>query len=451
MWQMQPVLWTKGVLLTPQHMQTQDRFLEDLLEFQTSALAFCPWGFSRLEIDREELARGEFAISRATGILPDGLPFDIPHSDAGPPPRPLEPAWEADQETMEVYLTIPEHRQGGQNVSAERMDADTRYLAKDLAQRDENTGRAEKHIQVARKNFRILTEGESLEGSTALRVARVRRTTGDYQLDAHFVPPLIDITASEYLMAIARRLVEILVAKSSALSGMRRQRSQNLADFGISDVANFWLLYTVNTYLPQVRHLFETRQGHPADLYSAMLGLSGALTTFSTTIHPRDLPRYDHTELSACFTDLDEKLRDLLETVVPANYVSLPLRLGDPSVYATAIDQERYFTAPEFYLAIKTDVKVDELVQKAPRLVKVSSADHIDRLIKQALLGVEMIHVPKPPGALPVKLDFQYFMLSASGPEWDAIKRSRNLAAYVPSDFPNPQLELVVVLPPEGA
>jgi len=49
--QMQPVLWTKGVLLTPQHLQVQDQFLEDLLEFQRSALAFAPWGFSRLELD----------------------------------------------------------------------------------------------------------------------------------------------------------------------------------------------------------------------------------------------------------------------------------------------------------------------------------------------------------------------------------------------------------------
>lgn len=76
--QMQPVLWTKGVLLSPQHFQTQDRFLEDLLEFQLSTLAFCPWGFSRLEVDREALAGGSFAIAAAAGILPDGLLFDMP-------------------------------------------------------------------------------------------------------------------------------------------------------------------------------------------------------------------------------------------------------------------------------------------------------------------------------------------------------------------------------------
>ena len=447
--QMQPVLWTKGVLLTPQHMQTQDRFLEDLIEFQMSALTFCPWGFSQLEIDREALAGGSFAISRATGILPDGLLFEMPRSDDAPPPKPLEDAWEPDQETLDVYLTIPEYRYGGYNVSSAQRDGNTRYVAEVLMRRDENTGLAEKPIQVARRNFRILTEGESLEGSSALRVARITRTAGSHQLDPHFVPPLIDLGASEYVMAIARRLVEILSAKSTALAGLRRQKNQSLADFGISDVANFWLLYTVNTYLPQIRHLAETKRGHPAELYSAMLGLVGALTTFSTTIHPRDLPGYDHSELSGSFTDLDEKLRELLETVVPSNYVSLPMRRDERSVYVTAIDQERYFAAPQFYVAIKSDAKHAEVARKAPRLVKVSSADHIDHLIKQALPGVEMTHVAKPPTALPVKLDYQYFMLNASGPEWDAIKLARNLAAYVPSDFPNPQLELVVVLPPD--
>ena len=41
--------------------------------------------------------------------------------------------------------------------------------------RDENTGLAEKPIQVARKNFRFLVQGESLDGSAVLRAARVIR------------------------------------------------------------------------------------------------------------------------------------------------------------------------------------------------------------------------------------------------------------------------------------
>src|SRR6185436_21048030 len=102
--QLQPVLWTKGVLLQPQHLQTQDRFLENLIEFQLSTLAVYPWGFSHLEIDREALAGGAIALSAAAGILPDGLLFDLPSSDPPPSPRPLADAWGADQQSLDVYL-----------------------------------------------------------------------------------------------------------------------------------------------------------------------------------------------------------------------------------------------------------------------------------------------------------------------------------------------------------
>jgi type VI secretion system protein ImpJ len=448
---MQAVLWTKGVLLTPQHLQTQDRFLEDQLTFQVSALAFSPWGFHDLEIDREGLAGGALALSRATGLFSDGLLFDVPDSDAAPPPRTLDGLFDADQTTLDVYLAIPEYRYGGYNVSSRQRDGNTRYVAEVLMRRDENTGLAEKPIQVARKNLRLLVEGESLEGMSTLKVARVMRSpTGEFELDPHFVPPLVDVRASDYLLSIARRLIEVLSAKSSTLSGMRRQKNQTLADFGVSDVANFWLLYTVNTYLPQLRHLYETRRGHPAEQYRVMLSLAGSLTTFSTSIHPRDLPVYDHSDLATCFTDLDEKLRLLLETVVPANTVSLPMRLVQPSVYATALDQDRYLAAPQLYLAFNADVKKDEILRKGPQLIKIGSADNINRLIKQALPGVGMTYTPSPPSSIPVKVNYHYFRIEKGGTEWDAIVKARHLAAYVPSDFPDPQLELVLLLPETG-
>jgi type VI secretion system protein ImpJ len=446
--QMRPVLWTKGVLLSPQHLQTQDRFLEDLLEFQLSTLTFCPWGFHRLEIDREQLAGGTFAISAAAGIFPDGLPFDMPGSDPTPAPKLLEGLWEPDQQALHLYLAIPEYRYGGHNVSGPLRDRDTRYRAEELLRRDETTGLSEKPIQVAKKNFRILAEGESLEGSTVLRVARLTRAPGGgYQLDTRFVPPLIDIQANEYLMAIARRLVEILAARSTTLSGTRRQKNQSLAEFGIADVASFWLLYTINTYLPQFRHLYQTRRGHPSELYTTMLALAGALTTFSQTIHPRDLPAYEHDDLASCFTRLDEIIRELLETVVPSNTVSLPLKLVQPSVYAAALDQDRYLAAPQIFIAFGVEGRPPEVAQRAPQLLKVAAAAQLDRLIRQALPGIGLTHVPNPPSAVPMKVNYQYFLVQKSGPEWEAVVRARNLAVYVPSELPEPQLELVLMLP----
>lgn len=445
---MQPVLWTKGVLLSPQHFQTQDRFLEDLLEFQLSSLAFCPWGFSRLEIDREALASGSFALSAAAGILPDGLLFDMPDSETPPPPKPLEGAFAPDQEWLDVYIGIPEYRYGGHNVSGLNRDRDARYRAEELLRRDETTGQAERPIQVARRNFRILFGGESLEGTSALRIARVSKSAaGDYILDQRFVPPLVDISASDYLMAIARRLVEILSAKSTGLASGRRQKNQSLAEFGVADVASFWLLYTINSFFPELRHIYETRRGHPAELYNAMLGLAGSLTTFSGAIHPRDLPAYEHDNLSGCFTRLDTTVRELLETVVPATTVSLPMKLVQQSIHAAALDQDKYLAAPQIYLVMSIEGRGTEVPTRAPHLLKVAAAGQLDTLIRQALPGIPLTYVPNPPSAVAVKLNHHYFLLQKSGTEWDNISRARNIAAYVPAEFPNPQLELLVILP----
>lgn len=445
---LQPVIWMKGAFLSPQYLQTQDRFIESTLEFTMDALAFAPWGFKRLQINQEALDAGYFAVADAAGIFPDGLIFDIPDSDPPPSPKPLVDCFGPDQNTLDVFLAIPHYRDRGLNVSIAQKQADTRFLAEVAMLRDENSGLTEKPVQVARKNFRFLIEGDSQQHTSTLRVARVTKTAaGTLQLDQSFVPPLLDIDANDHLVSIARRLVEILAAKSSTLSGNRRQKNLSLAEFGTSDIANFWLLYTINSHFPLLQHIFESRRGHPERLYSTMLSLGGCLTAFSNQIHPRDLPKYEHDDLFGCFHDLDEKIRFLLETVVPSNFISLPLKLVSPSIYGTPLADDKYLRNTRMYLALNAEMNEADLIAKTPYLIKVCSASHIDVLVQRALPGVQLTYVPKPPGAIPVKVNHHYFSLNQSGGPWEAIQRARNLAAYVPGDFPNPKLELIILLP----
>jgi type VI secretion system protein ImpJ len=449
--QLQKVLWNKGILLSPQHLQAQDRYLEDLIAYRFGATSFAPWGFSALGIDHAALEGGSLGLSSGEGLLPDGQPFSFPGADAQPGPRPLADHWRPDQKSLDVYLALPEYQTGARNVTLDADARQARLVATVVMRRDENTGLAEKPLQVARRNLRLLVAGEILDGNTVLPVARVLRgDTGDMRLDPDFVPPLLDFGASPRLMAIARRLVEVLSARSGDLSGTRRQRNRSLADFGTSDVANFWLLYTVNSHLAPLRHLYEVRRGHPEGLFRSLLALAGALTSFSNRTHPRDLPAYDHANLGGCFGDLETIITELLDTVVPANHVVLPLRATEPLVFATAIDEERLLSAPHMLLGVRAKLPRDELARRVPQLLKISSADQIDRLIRQALPGVMLQYAAKPPNELPIKLDYEYFTLDRSGPDWTAIRTARNLAAYVPSELPNPQVELVVLLPRDG-
>jgi type VI secretion system protein ImpJ len=449
--QLQPVLWSKGTLLTPQHLQLQDKYLEDCMTFCVQALKVAAWGFSDLLVDQALLGEGQLAIGRAAGIFPDGLPFEIPGPDLPPPSRALAEIFGPDVRALDFYLTVPDYKEKGLNVAGLGRSAGSRYLAEIATVRDDNTGLTEQPIQIARKNLRLLSEEESREGSSALRIARVEKTeTGGFCLDPRFAPPLLDTRANDYLRGLVNGLLEILSAKSTQLSGGRRQRNQSLADFTNADIANFWLLYTVNSNIPFLSHLLQGQRCHPQELFAMLTNLGAALTTFSTTIRPRDLPPYDHANLSKVFTDLDEKLRILLETVVPTNVVALPLKPVNTTVYATAVDQDKYLTNTRMYLSIAADAPDDAIIRLVPRLVKICSATHIDQLVGAALPGVTLTHIPSPPSAIPIKVKHQYFSLNQSGPAWETIARARNFAAYVPSEIGNPQMELLILLPQAG-
>ena len=249
-------------------------------------------------------------------------------------------------------------------------------------------------------------------------------------------------------MSIARRLLEILIAKSSTLAGMRRQKNQSLADFTAVDIANFWLLYTVNSHLPLLRHIFETRRGHPEALFSVMSSLAGALTTFSLKLHPRDLPRTPMTIWDRASPTSTRSYACCSKPSCRATSSSLPLKLVQPSIYATAHRRRQVSSQHQMYLAVSAEIPEAELIAKTPQLIKICSADS-----------------PRPSGATgsawrppdlmcatpahfdSLKLNYQYFSLSQVRTSWEAILRARNLAAYVPGDFPNPQLELIILLP----
>jgi type VI secretion system protein ImpJ len=84
-------------------------------------------------------------------------------------------------------------------------------------------------------------------------------------------------------------------------------------------------------------------------------------------------------------------------------------------------------------------------VEELPAKAKISAPDTVGELIGRAVPGVELIHEPVPPAAIPVRPGFKYFQLSRHGRSWEAIGRAKSLALYLPDEFPELRLELVAV------
>jgi len=447
--QLSKVVWFEGMYLGPHHFQAQRQSFEDLVHFSFSNLWFEPFGFIGYRLDAEALRNGTVAMVHARGIFQDGLVFDMPENDSLPATRTVEESFPPTRESLTVMLAIPPHKQDEPNCTfaPQESNAQTRYSAEQYSLCDENTGTDSRSVHLGRKNIRYVFENESLEGLSFLPIARIMRDgTGRFIYDASFIPPCIRISASERLMMILQRLIEILDEKSTTLAPSRRGASKFQAGFSSGEVANFWFVHTINSSLTVLRHLYNAERGHPEQVYAEMSRLAGALCTFGMDSHPQTLPAYDHLNLDKCFHALDEHIRAHLELVVPTNCIVIPLKSTGRYTHEGEIVDQRCLGRARWILAIQSNVGEADLISRAPRQVKICSAELLPEIIKTSLPGLGLTHLPVPPSAIAPKVDFQYFGVSKTGSAWEHIVQTRKVGLYVPGDFPNPELELLIVL-----
>jgi len=131
--------------------------------------------------------------------------------------------------------------------------------------------------------------------------------------------------------------------------------------------------------------------------------------------------------------------------VVPSQAVVIPLRQTERYFYAGAIKDERCFGNSRWILAINAAMGEADLIVKTQQFVKVCSEKFVPELVKRALPGLKLTHMPVPPSAIAAKVDHQYFAVSRSGPCWEHLLQTKSAGVYVPGDLPSPELELVVI------
>jgi len=323
----------------------------------------------------------------------------------------------------------------------------TRYVAETHTLYDENTGRDEKSVRLGRKNIRFLLDIENGAGLVTLPLARIMRSgSGQFVYDETFIPPCLNVGASERLLMMTRRLIEILEEKSATLARAGRGGGKFQTGLSAQEVASFWFLHAINASLAPLRHFYYSKRGHPEELFLEMSQLAGALCTFGLDSHPRNLPYYDHLHLDKCFDELDRHIRAHLELIVPSNCVAIPLRPAGKYFYEGDVTDDRCFGRSRWILGIHVDIGEVELITRSAQLIKICSSQYVRELVRRALPGLTLAHMPVPPSAVARKVENQYFGIAKAGPCWDHIVQTKRVGIYVPGELPNPELELLVVL-----
>ncbi len=181
-------------------------------------------------------------------------------------------------------------------------------------------------------------------------------------------------------------------------------------------VAQYWFLHALNSNVSALRHFLLSRHVHPHELFREMSRLGGALCTFGLEVHPRSLPVYNHDDFGASFEALDEHIRRHLEIVMPTKAIKIPLTAVETFLYKGDITDERVLGPSRWILEIQSPIGEADLIARVPKLTKLCSARFVLELIKRALPGLPLNHLPVPPAQIAAKVESQYFAINRTGP-----------------------------------
>lgn len=449
----QRVVWFEGMTLDPHHFQQWDRYQHSVAHGRTRALHRHDWGFTHLELDRDRLANGELALIRARGMMSDGLLFDIPDRDAAPEPRSVQEHFPPSAEQVGVYLSVPTEKHNGSNIVRQGGNhrSDARYGAEAVTVYDENTGVDERQIEVAKARFHLRFETENLSAFTALQVGAIKRTSGGaFELDERYVPTTLTVRASDRLVALARRILELLVSRSGALAE-RREAAAAQRELSPGDVTALMLLSAVNTYIPQVNHHFKGAGSHPEQLYLTLLALAGQLAAVvqRVPVQPREFPVYDHSDLSGCFNRLDSILTEMLGGAAPpSNYSQIPLKQQRENLYVGNLDARVLEHARLFLVTRSDEMQESRIVAELPKMLRIASPATIDAVLRSYTRALTIEHTHRLPVGMPVDQRASYFQLQKRGPFWESIQETGAVAIFIPREFTSVDIKLIAVEEP---
>ncbi|MGA2890385.1 MAG: type VI secretion system baseplate subunit TssK [Terracidiphilus sp.] len=441
------VVWSEGMHLGPHHFQTQSRYFEDTLWFLNSNMRQEPWGFLHFGLDTEAMRNGLAVLSDASGILPDGLIFDLPDCDSAPEPAQLSKLFSATDSEIILYLAIPPRHDEGLDCDVATDSFSTRYSPVQRNRRDDSVGQGEFNVSFARKNLALLSKSQLGEDTVFFPIARVVRDGhGGFACDPEFIPPCLRIGASERLVLLLHRLAQAIEEKITSTRSMRLSSGHFELGTSALDVANYWFLHALCSALPVLRHHLQNRRSHPEDVYQDLIRLAGALSTFSLETSLGEIPQYHHQDLTSTFKGLDSLIRRYLEIVVPSNSVSLQFRKADQYVYFAELKDERCLRRSRWIFGFRSSHTDSMILRQVPALIKICSAEGVVKLVQRALPGLELMHLPVPPSALHAQADMHYFSVSLSGACWQHILQTKQVGVYLPGELGEASFDLTVIL-----
>lgn len=297
-----PVQWSEGMLLSPQHFQQNDIQWQAMLHQRLLGLTPNAWGLRHLQLDATRLADGVVRVIECDAVMPDGLPLAYRAMTAGfELSVTVEARFAADgaPAPVRVYLAIPP-RSGALDVPSTTI---RRY--ENLPGRktlDEVTGIGDVVVERQRARFELFSEKDLPSGYHALQLLEVVRDAYGAVALTSYHPPMFRIGASAFLGA------QGLQQQFAALRNDMWEKLRELAGTGVDDAPesvavlgeearmHLRVAREIAACLPLVDTLLFDPLSSPAQAWSAMAQIVGRMAAVGGNPRPLAMDPYRHAD-----------------------------------------------------------------------------------------------------------------------------------------------------------
>lgn len=439
------VVWSEGLFLRPQLFQQQERYLEQVAHKRASAYGPFFWGFKSFHLDNESLSLGKLVLASASGIFPDGTPFESPANAPLPAPFTVLPM-HLDQI---IYLAVPARSPNGEETTFDSVAGSAASLARfsvfDVELRDANSvGQGARSVQLSSLRLRLLPEGELTDAWIGLPLARVTtlRSDGSIVLDNHFVPPVTGYGASAMMSEWVHRLQGLCRLRAESLA---RRLSGNEGKSGdAAEVSDFLLLQILNRFDPLLTHWLDVPDTAPEHIHVSLRAMAGELSTFVRTSTRRPLAHtpYSHVDPTLSFKALVADVQALLNEVLVRSAQAIPLERRGNGLQVASLPPAELQGFAGLVLAVAAHLPSDQLLAQFAARCKVGPNDRLAELIRAHLPGIPLQSLPVPPRQIPFNAGFVYFQVAPHGTLWDHLVEHGGFGLHVAGDIPGLRVEL---------
>lgn len=370
-------LWGRGQMVSPQHFQQQAAYAAWSAECIARLGLSHPWGVINATFEPDVLKLGRLQARHLHLRFPDGTLIDTDNADDLPPVLALE----SETQDVVVVLALPLLRANGGNcLKPDEVAArPVRYRQR---WRDVRNlfGDDTRQIAVMRPELTLRFAHQNNSDYLTCPVARLQQDSqGNWALDETYLPPLLALLGSRWLMTQLEQLLTQLRARLGRLMDMRRESNERMADFAVADVSLFWLLNALNSAEPVLGQFQRHPQSPPERLYPELARLAGSLLTFSLEHQVSAIPAWQHEQLNNVFPPLFDLLGDLLEASLPSRVVAIELEHDDRLHFWQArLHDPRLREGADYYLSVRSPMPVAQLQEQFPRQCKVGKPIYVN-------------------------------------------------------------------------